>query len=394
MEHAILIPGLLRCIDENLIDFLDSSSGHAKIFILTERCCEQAAMLLAYKYNATCVFMEDIEINLNTNNFPGALQQFLKLELSLDQLATWEAKEKQQFKFIHRFRTDLIYESSFLEYISPLLTSKTPHNYLLNQHDMNFSGERENFLKLKGISSYIRKFHKRKRFFYKQITKIKKDALIQSEPEFSIFAGALPVGVAKSESAINEFHDSIQEDYPNYIEASLAFASKIKVLGASSGEVKILYSNSILARTYTGKYSPFFPENIYARYLNKQGLSTRQYTNPWLSLKHSRHAATEQSKRFLDLIQRQDYSFFEEGIDWKGILDDFKSAGGSIGKLIYIFALINPYKLTDIQCKDFYKVIDMLDEANYIRIHHVGFIRNVKHRGLEPPSCLKEWIDA
>lgn len=395
IQHAILIPGLLRCIDKNILDFLDSASGLARIFILTEKCCEKQARQIVLRYNASSMFIEDTEVyrRINTSNFEGPYQQFLKLDIALNQLAAWETKEKHQFKFIHRFRTDLAYETSFAEYTKPLLSITTPKSYLLNQHDMNFSGKREDMLKLKGISSYVRKFRKRKNFFEKQITKINSSALRDSDSNLSIFRGALPVGIARSESDFHAFHVKIQNQYSNYIDAALSYAQSLKETGKSSGEFDILFSDSILARTFTGKYSPFFPEFIYARYLNTQGLSTKTYATPWLQLRHSRHAVTEFTNIILNQIQSEDYSFFDEKLDWEKELEEFEAANGSIGKLLYIFTLIHPYKLTDIQCVKFYEIIDMLNQTEYIRTHHIEFIRKIKHRGLEPPKSIKQWID-
>jgi hypothetical protein len=95
----------------------------------------------------------------------------------------------------------------------------------------------------------------------------------------------------------------------------------------------------------------------------------------------------------LNQIQSEDYSFFDEKLDWEKELEEFEAANGSIGKLLYIFTLIHTYKLTDIQCVKFYEIIDMLNQTEYIRTHHIEFIRKIKHRGLEPPKSIKQWID-
>jgi len=90
-NHMLLISGLLRCIDDNLLRFLDSASDYAEIFIVTEKSFSREVALLVDRYNAKAWYAEDLtdKYQLNPSYFQGDFNQWLKFDYALNQALEW-----------------------------------------------------------------------------------------------------------------------------------------------------------------------------------------------------------------------------------------------------------------------------------------------------------------
>ena len=391
-EHVIIIPGLLRCVDNVFFDFMDSAAGLAQIFVITDKDYAPIAKILANRYDAVCIFMEDAiyDFGVRPDSFHGTYNQVLKLEVGLAAVLAWEADHDHQFKYIHKIRTDLLYSSGFVDYIKPLLLPDHPKKCLLNQHDCNFSGLRTDALMLAGISTYLEKFMHDERFFYEELTKIDVDALRSGD--VGPFPGTFPVGVISSKSEADAFHYSMRERFSSYIDAALNFAIQLKNAPNQHDLPGILRSQSELARTYIGQYFPFFPEHIYARYLNSRGLSAKAYSTPYLPLRHARFATTVWTKLIFDQIQESNFSFLDDNLQWENELNLFRSAGGIEGKFAGIIASIDLNSLSDSQCFNLYSLMDCLDCAPIVRFWP-SFVASLASRGLGMPSSIQKLLD-
>lgn len=391
-DHVIIIPGLLRCVDRVFYDFMNSAADLAQVFVVTEKSYALIAHDLVSRYNANCIFMEDVidDFGVNPANFQGAYNQVLKLEVALKAILDWEAAHDHQFKYIHKFRSDLLYNSGFLDYIQPLLSSTHPEKCLLNQHDCNFSGLREDFLKLIGISAYLERFTRDQSFFDDELIKIDVHALRSGD--IGPFISAFPVGVLSSESEADAFNTLIREKYSSYIDAALDFAIQLSNNSDPHDALDILRSENGLARTYIGPYFPFFPEHIYARYVNSLGLSTQAYSTPHLPLRNARFATTAFTKLIFDLIQENNFSFLDDDVKWKEEVDKFRSSGGIEAKFILILTSINLLSLSDSQCYNLYSLLDCLDCTAIVRFWP-WFISNMRSRGLDFPSSIKSLLE-
>ena len=115
-NHMLLIPGLLRCIDDNLLRFLDSASDYAEFFIVTEKSFSREVALLVDRYNAKAWYAEDLtdKYQLNPSHFQGSTNQWLKFDYALNQALEWEEANGAKFEFIHRIRTDVTFSDKNL----------------------------------------------------------------------------------------------------------------------------------------------------------------------------------------------------------------------------------------------------------------------------------------
>lgn len=390
-QHAILIPGLLRCVDNIFLDFLDSASQIAKVFVVTDKSYASTAGELAKRYDAVVIFDTESgsELNVDRGFFTGALGQFFKLDFALSVLSRWEIDNEHQFTYVHRFRTDVLYSCSFSECISPLISSNHQAKCLLNRYDFNFSGTRSDVIKLMGISSYVERFRLDKSFLQAQLTSIDADALRRSV-DMSPFPNAFPVGVVESEADIDSFHAQIKSDFSNYIDASLSFAQSLAQSIHLERQISLIISNSVLARTYSGRYSPIFPEHMYAKYVNSLGLAVIPYSQSEMNLRYSRFATTPYTKEIFDSFQANCFTCLElsGNSPWNDHLNSFLSAGGKKEDFLKVLICINLFKLTDTQCRGLYELIDLLDSASWIALCCPWFIDNLMQRGLGLPSSL------
>ena len=390
MKHAILLPGLLRCVDDIFLNFMDTASGLAKIFIATEIAYKDVADLLASRYQAHCIFMEHLDgrIGVQHKEVSPIYKTFLKLEAALAALKEWEASESHQFDYVHQFRTDLLYSGTFIDYISPLLSQSHPGNCLVNQSQMNFSGTRSDVMQLQGISTFLHRFTNDPEFYKLTLYNVNLEALRCSK-DFSIFPHCIPVSVLNHESEIPVFHEQVQSKYHDYIDAFASFRTHLAGSDASDSVFEKLRSGDIRSRTFTGRYWPFPPENIYGQYLNSLGFSTKPYSIEKLQLRHSRFAVTEFTKLISDQIQIGDFSFLDSDLQWDIELHNFRISSGDIVKLFRMFTYIDLFALSDEQCVRLYQILELFKMPKANLAYHTTFLNNVVRRGLEIPDCLK-----
>jgi hypothetical protein len=389
VNHAIVLPGLLRCVDNIFTDFMDTTIGAAKIFIITERACKGIADVLVDRYQALCYFTEDLDLRfgIKSDSVPSQLRQFIKLEYALRVVNEWETREAQEFDYIHKFRTDLLYDIAFQDYIEPLFSQTFGEQCLLNQHDCNFSGKRSDVMSLSGISAFIDQFMNDESFFKAQLSLVNAQALRAGD--VGPFANAFPVGILKHETDIESFHETIRIAHNDYIDASMEFSARLAEQDVSNDDFRLLRSDSILSRTFLNRYYPFHPEHMYARYLNSIGFSTKKYANSWLPLRHSRFAVTEFTKLICDQIQVGDYSFLNDNLLWEIELTKFKASGGNEVKLIQAFMDVELSNISDDQCSSLYEILKLMD-CSCIFKWWPQFIVSVEKRGLGVPLCLQK----
>lgn len=390
MKHAILLPGLLRCVDDIFLNFMDTASDLAKIFIVTEIAYKDVAELLVSRYQAHCIFTESLDgkIGAQHKEVKSSCKTFLKLEAALATLKEWEAREGHQFEYIHQFRTDMLYSGTFTDYISPLLSQGHPGSCLVNQHQMNFSGTRNDVMKLQGISTFLDRFTKDPEFYKLTLFNVNLEALKCSK-DIGIFQQSLPVGVLNHEAEIQVFHETVQSKYHDYIAAFASFRTHLAGLEASDSVFKKLRSNDIRSRAFTSRYWPFWPEHIYGQYLNSRGLSTNAYSIRWLQLRHSRHAVTEFMKLICDQIQRSDFSFLDCDLKWDTELHNFTTSSGNIHKLFQIFTFIDLFALSDEQCMRLYQILELFKMPTAHLAYYEKYLNDVERRGLGIPEYLK-----
>ncbi len=404
-NHAILFPNQLRCIDDNLFSFLDSCKDSSQIFVVTDRSFEKQAQILSDRYDADISFIEDlayIETGVPRPQWNVIHPEFIKLEHALRYLILWEHNNNHCFEYIHRFRTDINYPIKFQDYIKPLVQADFPENMLLLYWSINYSGPRKAMLGLIGYLDFYYKYKKDKNFFKEVITCLDVEALLRSEfDQCDHFGNCFPVGFLTSEDKSSYFHSSIKSEYPSYIEASLAFVKRIRSESLSD-ELYDLFisSNTSLVKVYgkNKEWFPYWPEHILYRYLNFSGLATKPYPlkNQWneTPLKFSRHATTPFTKKIFSLIQENNYSFLEINYPWEKEIASFLTAGGKSTNALQKFSYINVSLISDYSCATLYKIIDLLNEPDWLGVYRKPFIEQIMTRGIDPPKTLLSHLSA
>jgi hypothetical protein len=322
--------------------------------------------------------------------------EFIKLEYALRYLVLWEQKNNHNFEYIHRFRTDIDYPISFRDYIKPLIQADFPENMLLLFWSINYSGPRKTMLKLIGHLDYYYKYKKDKEFFKEAIVHLDINALSRSEYDrCDHFGNCFPVGLLASEDKIPNFHLSIKNEYPSYIEAAVAFVKRIRSESRSDELYDYFTSRDTkLIRVFGDKKDWFshWPENIFFRYINYNGLATKPYPvkNQYndTPLKYSRHATTPFTEKIFNLIQVRNYSFLETDYLWEEEIALFLAAGGLSASALQKFSYVNLSLLSDASCVTLYKIIDLLDQPAWLRAYRKPFIEQIMARGINPPKTL------
>ena len=110
--NAILLVGQLRCVDENFLAFLESSHQTSHLFIVTDKGFQAEAVHLLGLFNGEVYFSEDAtesETGVSSKQLHLVHPEYSKLEIALNRLAAWEKANDHRFLYIHRLRTDTIY---------------------------------------------------------------------------------------------------------------------------------------------------------------------------------------------------------------------------------------------------------------------------------------------
>ena len=400
--HAILFPNLLRCVDENLLNFLDSCKDSSQIFIVTDRSFEKQAQILFDRYDAEISFIEDladIETSVPKSEWDvtwnATHSEWIKLEHALRYLILWEQKNNHCFEYIHRFRTDVSYPVVFQDYIKPLIQADFPEKTLLHYYAMNFSGPRKAMLELIGYPKFFTKYKKDKEFFKQLLTCIDAEALARSEYDpCAHFEYCFPVGYLTSEDKISNFHLALKNEYSSYIEASVAFVKRIRLESLSDELYNHFNSwNTKLIRVFSEArmWSPH-TEISFFRYINYLGFATKPYLskNQFIEtpVKFSRHATTPFTEKIFNLLQVRNYSFFEIDYRWEEEIALFLGAGGDARHAVQKFTSLHLPWLTDASCVTLYRIIDILNQPNWLSAHRKYLIEEIKTRGIDPPKTL------
>jgi len=390
-DHAILIPGELRCIDDNLYTFLDSCKTTAKIFITTDRSFEKQAALLVDRYDADVSFMDEAteaEVGIPSSSLNLLHPEFIKLEVALQRLLLWEKKNQYCFKYINRFRTDTIYSSEFDEFIKPMTHPTFNDNMLLNDWSVLYSGRREAMLKLIGHTKFQVKFMTDRNFFERVITQINVQALRDSRNAWP-FMSCFPVAILGSAADIEPFQEKLKIEYPSYIDAAESFIKRLRLESIPD----ILYDSAFskpnnIVRCCYRMWQGATPEHIFFYYLNSLGISTKFYSGKSLS-KYARHANTSFTEKIFSQIQANDYSFLELSYPWEEEINLFKAAGGKPASFVQKLSYIDLGLLSDSSCQILYKIIDLLDCGDWLISYGEYFVNSVSARGIDPPTSLK-----
>jgi hypothetical protein len=392
--HAILIPCQLRAIDENFISFLDSCIEKAMIFIVTERNHAEEALILFERYGADIFFIEEAsesEMGVPCNDAHLMHPEFIKLEVALNRLVSWETTNDHRFDYIHRFRPDVVYPKCFEDFISPLIGLTCAENHLLMSWSVIYSGRRDAMLKLLGHTKFQVEYRTNSKVFAEVSTRINVDALRRS-PNTWPFMSCFPVGILTSDDAISSFHEKIKNEYPSYIDAAESFVKRLRLESIPQVFHDAAFSANInLIRCYYRRWQGAIPEHVFFFYLNSLGLSAGYYASD-SPLKYSRHATTTFTARIFDCIQANDYSFLDANHQWEKEISDFVQAGGKIPFAIQKISYINIDALTDQSCKSLYRIIDMLDCSDWLFDYAESFVKSVTERGVEPPQSFSDRV--
>jgi hypothetical protein len=392
-DHAILIPGQLRCIDDNLFTFLDSCKTTAKIFITTDRGFEEEASLLVDRYDADLSFMDEAteaEMGISNSDIHLVHPEFIKLEVALQRLLLWEKRNNHYFKYIHRLRTDVIYPPKFDDFIKPMTHFSFSQNMLLASWAVVYSGAREAMTKLIGHTKFQIQYKTDRNFFEEVITKINVQALRDSSNAWP-FMSCFPVAILGSDADIAPFHEKLKIEYPSYIDAAESFIKRLRLESVPDILFNSAFSKYSLVRCCYRRWQGSIPENIFFYYLNSLGLSTRYYSTK-SPLKYARHATTSFTHKIFSQIQNNDYSFLELNYTWEEEINSFKAAGGKVPFLVQKLSYIDIGVLSDSCCQTLYKIIDILDCANWLISYSESFVNSVSARGIDPPTSLKSHL--
>jgi hypothetical protein len=325
-----------------------------------------------------------------------ATPEWIKLEHALRYLIQWEQKNSHCFEYIHRFRTDVSYPVGFQDYIKPLIQADFPENTLLHYWASNYSGPRKTMLRLTGFLEFFIKYKKDKEFFKQVITYIDAEALARSEYDpCGHFENCFPVGYLTSEDKIPNFHLALNNEYSSYIEASIAFAKRIRLESLSDELYNHFISwNTNLIRILGegGSWSPHMSEMIFFRYINSVGIATKPYLSKHqrtvTPVKFSRHATTPFTEKIFNLLQERNYSCFEIDYPWEDEIASFLAAGGDARHGLQKFTYMNLSWLSDASCVTLYKIIDLFNQPAWLRAHRKSLVEQIMARGINPPKTL------
>lgn len=352
-EHMLLIPGLLRCIDNNLLRFLDSAFAYAEIFIVTEKLYSKEVALLVDRYDAKAWYAEDLAAKYQRNSayFTGALSQWLKFDYALNQALEWEEANGVKFEFIHRIRTDVMYPDIFHDLMVLPLKNKDASNIcMLNVHDFCFSARRDALPSLLNLASFFQDIRRDDAKLANILNFLNIDQLRHSEIQSARYLASFAVGILAGNQTPDEFGLLLKEKYPShpsshsFIEAAAAFASSLNDHQYMLHVLNLARKSSFLIRTWSNTQCYLLhSEHVLARFYNFFGIYTYRYVGG-IRLKASRQANSDFTLNILQMIDNDDVSFLSDiEIDWDKEITDFLEKGGSGAKLCRIF--------TDLACK-------------------------------------------
>ncbi len=342
-NHMLLIPGLLRCVDDNLLRFLDSASAYAEIFIVTEKSFSQEVALLIDRYDAKAWYSEDMVVKYERDPslFPSFFSQWLKFDYALNQALEWEEANGLKFEFIHRIRTDVTFPDKFYELMIRPLENKDASNIcMLNVVDYCFSARRDALPSLLKLASFIRGDLLDDTKLANILKFVNIDQLKQSEMRSASYSQAFPVGILAGNQTPDEFYLLLKEKYSphSFIEAAAAFALSLSDQKSMSYVLNLALKSSYLIRDWNGDHCCIlFPGQALARFYNFFGIYTYSYSGE-INLKESRQANSDFTFNILRMVDNNDVSFLlDTEIDWEKGINDFVKNGGCPHKLSRVF---------------------------------------------------------
>jgi tetratricopeptide (TPR) repeat protein len=408
-EHMLLIPGLLRCIDNNLLRFLDSASAYAEIFIVTEKSFSQEVDLLVDRYDAKAWYAEDLADRYPlypAHLFRGFDYQWLKFYYALNQALEWEEANGIKFEFIHRIRTDITFPDNFHEFmVLPLEKMDTNNVRMLNFADFFFSGKRDSLPYLLNFTSFYLDFFYNEEKFSEVMKYIDLDQLRETYLNSAQYLGSFPIGIVSDGQTLEEFNMILKNKHPNgvssveFVDAVATFYSSLVDSKSMAHFVSLARKASPLIRSIEYKrnfaYYVFAPEHILARFFNFSGIRTYGYNiSRFGRLKSSRIAKTPFTQDILQKIDNDDISFLvNTEINWAMEIVYFVESGGDGRKLYMAFAnVVLQYQasLDSLQCEVLEKIFGSLviNCSNISSIYRDGAFRAVAH---EKGIKLLDW---
>ncbi len=378
--HAVLIPGLLRCLDDSFLNFLATLKETSKIFVVTEKNCQAEAKKLKDEFDADVVIVnyDAHRYILDYGFFGGPYSQILKNHIALLRVLEWERANSYHFKFLHKLRTDIHLPAAFSDFFPPFQAANNSEDLFLagkiifNRYDFCFSASSNAITKLLDFMPFALAYCKDLKFFQKVLINPNIDHLIASEQGSAPYARAFPVGIIQQDQNFNNWRLQASNSHANYIDAVRDFSAELKCSGDSNSQIKNLFikeneqsilSGIAVAQTmcgWEGQFFPKWPEIIWTRFLNYSGLRTFEYPCS-ISLKASRISTTAFTYSLLENLEKGDLSFLNDELDWPWQIFEYAKAGGNIHKFFMaVFTTLFPNKdqLTSDQIATLGKIIN------------------------------------
>jgi len=406
--HALLLPGQLRCIDDNFLALLNSASEYAELFIVTDRSYAQdASKLISFYGGGDVLFTDDVSDDLAgipDSSIQLLHPEFVKLEIALKRVITWEEERGHRFSFIHRFRTDILYTGTFADYIKPLLSANDNRKSIMfATWSTNYSGTRADMLSLLGHPNFCVRYKTSFNFFESVHANLNMAAIRNSKNQ-KMYLCCLPTAVLDNKNRITEYEEKVRKEFISFVEAAESFSRRVRLEGLPRivCDMHARFTTYVdpflfdVLRAYQNQWLPWFPEHIFYMYLNHRGLATSIYSferdKNFMPVKLERHATTDLTRSIFHQIQLGDYDFIDRNLEWEKEIKDFIDAGGKKANLAHILSRIDISRLSDSSCKRFYDLIDLIDQPSHFSLYAQMLIKSVSNRGIDPPLSLKEYL--
>jgi len=380
MRHAILIPGLLRCVDYELFAFLDSINEPFHVIIVTDTMYAHVAELIAQKYPASIIYSDTamgLSGDIDPELFQGSRAQIYKLHLAFKHMKLIEESSGVRFTFFHKIRTDIKYGLPFSEFVTPaLLAAVNENKTIVNQYDFMFSASASAYALLADYPLFAQAFLTDDQFFKSVIIQFNREQLDLSDFYSAAYSGAFPIGIlANNTEALERSLAQTRKRFSDCREAITSFFdSQIESKASKEHFGELALKNSQFILSWHGTYQPKWPEHIWTRYLNYVGVPTRSYGIK-LSLRLARFALTPFTEQLLSNLEGGNIAFLDSPIKWEHEIHSFLRNGGSNIKLAQILCNIcirHSAQMSDIQFSSAFLAIELLN-CTYLPIYSHEF---------------------
>lgn len=355
--HAVLITGLLRCVDDYFISFLRTFPSDARFFVVTETQYAKEAALLEQNFNAEVVFINDPERHDMTakfyhSHFPKSQSQWLKYHIALEHVLRYERINRVHFCFLHKLRTDINGVSSFESFFEAKDGASkdiVSGDYVLISHDFCISCSARLTGVLLGFLAYSTFFRYDKLFFESELFTLNREVL-ESSDGTSAHVKVYPTGIITDNSSAEKWTEMSHQRFKTFVEAACSFQETLEGEERTTA-VDMAWAKSSKVRTWKQQYRRDGMFGIWLKYLNRCGIRTRRYNTP-TGLRLARFAATPFTMALLGQFDAQNYGLLQDPIDWIGEFNAFRSCGGNIQKLAQALAetcLSNRRSMQDVE---------------------------------------------